>query len=62
MPNTQKEFSCGGGPFSFFMAGLVSISCNRNQSMLNIFIIFTFMSHFKVKMGVYNTLCLQFCF
>jgi len=29
----DEEFSCGGGPFSYFMASLVSIPCDRHQSM-----------------------------
>ncbi|KAI1711735.1 hypothetical protein Ddc_12827 [Ditylenchus destructor] len=24
-----EEFSCGGGPFSFYMASLISVSCDR---------------------------------
>lgn len=27
-----KTFSCGGGPFSLFMATLISTSCNRRPS------------------------------
>uniref|UniRef100_A0A915E1V2 Uncharacterized protein n=1 Tax=Ditylenchus dipsaci TaxID=166011 RepID=A0A915E1V2_9BILA len=27
----QEEFSCGGGPFSFYMASLISTSCDRSK-------------------------------
>ena len=29
----QELFSCGGGPFSSFMASLVSVPCNRPRSV-----------------------------
>jgi hypothetical protein len=29
LPSSQEEFSCGGGPFSFYAASLVSTTCDR---------------------------------